>query len=394
MQIEKLQSLDGIEPRAWDDLVGDGCPFFEHGFLSALADGGCLGPDAGWVPRYLVARKGRDLQGGLPLYYKTDSFGEFIFDWGWAEAAERAGWAYYPKLVVAAPFSPVGGPRFLVAQGSGDAVRHALLDAAREIAADERATGIHWLFLTEPEANLLAARGLAIRQTHQFHWHNQDYRGFDDFLGRFRSKRRNQIQRERRAVRAAGVTTRVIEGEAVTASHMDHIWDLYRLNVAQHFYGRQYLTRRFFDLLHARFRKRLLLILAFHEGRVVAGTFNVRKGGTLYGRYWGARREIPYLHFEVCAYAAIEACIDRGIQTFEPGAGGHHKLTRGFLPTVIRSAHEIYIPALDRAVRRFIGHEKAQLARELCALDGRILKPSQGTETLAMGPRGAGRSSS
>lgn len=375
VNVEIRHSLEAVAPAAWDAVVGDGCPFFEHAFLRALETSGCVGPSTGWHPRYVLLRRGRDLVGALPLFRKEDSYGEFIFDWGWAQAAQRVGLPYYPKLVVAAPFSPVGGARFLLAPGEGDDARGRLLDAARDVARREPASGLHLLFVTDEEERFLAARGLAVRHTHQFQWHNAGYRDFDAFLERFRSKRRNQIRRERRRVRAEGVQIRVLEGEAIGPREIAHAWRFYVSTVDKFFYGRRYLNRTFFETLGHTFRHRLQLVFGERDGEVLAGALNVVKPPVLYGRYWGAAEEVPNLHFEVCSYAGIEAAIERGLARFEAGAGGgEHKFGRGFLPVVTRSAHEIYLPPLDRAVRDFLARERVALAAELAGAAGAVLK--------------------
>lgn len=377
LKIEIRDSLADIPPAEWDALVGeDGCPFFEHGFLFALEKAGCVGPDTGWQPRYVIARRDGRPVGALTAYRKEDSYGEFIFDWAWADAAQRAGLPYYPKLVVAAPFSPVGGRRFLLAPGEGEGTAAALIAGARYAMVEEPATGLHFLFVTEDEAERLAQQGFIIRHTHQFQWFNAGYSSFDDFLARFRSKRRNQIRRERRQVREAGVTTRVLMGDDIDGAAMDHAWDLYRSTVDKFFWGRRYLNRAFFDHLARDWRHRLCLIFAEQDGEVVGGTVNAQKAGVLYGRYWGCREDVRNLHFEVCSYAGIELCIARGWERFEAGAGGGgHKYGRGFLPRVTRSAHEIVLPGLAEAVARAVEHEKRQLARELAGLEGELLKP-------------------
>lgn len=378
LTVETKTSLRAVDPAAWDAVVGAGCPFFEHAFLWGLERTDCVGDETAWQPRYLLARRGERLVGAMALYLKLDSYGEFIFDWAWAEAAERMGLPYYPKLVAAAPFSPVGGPRFLVADDAPDpaAVRRALLHAARRVARRTPASGLHLLFLEADEAAFAEAAGMAIRHTHQFHWTNPGYQTFDDFLARFRSKRRNQIRRERRALRAAGVTIRVVEGEAITPADMAHAWQFYRSTVDKFMWGRRYLNRRFFDWLGAHWRHRLMLVIAEQHGEVVGGAVNVRKGDRLYGRYWGCMAPIRNLHFEVCSYAGIEAAIERGITRFEAGAGGGgHKYGRGFLPTITRSAHELYLPVLDTAVRAFLDQERQGLAAELARIEGTLLKP-------------------
>ncbi len=376
MKLEIRDRLEGVDAEAWDALVGDGCPFFEHAFLLGLERTGCVGPGTGWDPRYVLLREGEGLLGALALYRKEDSYGEFIFDWSWAQAAAEAGLPYYPKMTAAAPFSPVGGPRFLVhPQADKKLVWEALLQGARRATMDEPATGLHMLFVAAEEAAFLEAQGLAIRHTHQFHWKNEGYRSFDDFLARFRSKRRNQIRRERRSVQEAGVEIRIIEGEAA-AERADDMWGFYRSTVDKFYWGRRYLNRAFFDHLAEHFHDNLLLVIAERDGEVLAGTVNVRKGERLYGRYWGCSTEVRNLHFEVCSYAGIEACIDRGIRHFEAGAGGGgHKFGRGFLPVTTYSAHEIYLPPLDEAVRRALRNERAHLAQDLARAQGKVLKP-------------------
>ena len=377
MLVERLESMSAVPAAEWDAVVGPGCAFFEHAFLKCMEDAGCVGPETGWLPAYRVVRPapGAAPIGAVVAWIKHHSHGEFIFDWAWADAARRAGLRYYPKLLVAAPFSPVGGARFLTHGATApDQVRARLLADLRTQVDEASLSGLHVNFVTADEAEVLEAAGLAVRHTVQFQWTNDDYGDFDAFLARFDSKRRNQIRRERRRVREAGVRVRVVEGDALGPEHAAVAWDLYVSTVDKFSWGRRYLNRRFFELLVERFAHRLFLVLAERDGEVVGGTVNVRKGDTLYGRYWGGRDDIPDLHFEVCSYAAIEACIARGIRTFEAGAGGgEHKWGRGFLPTVIRSAHALSHPGLDRAVRAFLTEERAGVAAELEAVDGRVL---------------------
>lgn len=376
LQIEIRDSLAAIPAEDWDVLVGDDCPFFEHAFLWSLEEAACVGPNTGWLPRYVLVRRGRRLVGALPLYRKDDSYGEFIFDWAWADAAHRAGLPYYPKLVVAAPFSPVGGRRFLLAPGEDDTVREALLAGSRAAAENEPATGVHWLFVAEDEARFLAANGLAIRHTRQFQWRNAGYADFDAFLQRFRSKRRAQIRRERRHIVEAGIQTRVVRGDALGPRDLRDAWQFYRTTVDKYFWGRRYLNRRLFELLFERWSDRICLVKAERDGKVLGGAVNVQKGDVLYGRYWGCRQDERFLHFEVCSYAGIEHAIASGIQRFEAGAGGGgHKFGRGFLPTITRSAHEIFIPPLDDAIRRFLAAEREELGEALERAEGRVLKP-------------------
>ncbi len=377
LTIERVGTLGDVTAAAWDAVVGDGCPFFEHGFLHALERAGCVGPGTGWLPRYVLARRDGRLVGALPLYGKQDSYGEYIFDWAWADAARRARIPYYPKMVVAAPFSPVGGPRFLLAPGEGDEARAALLQAARDAA--QGTSGLHWLFVTADEARFLERRGMAIRHTHQFQWHDEGYRDFEDFLSRFRSDRRNQIRRERRRVREAGVEIEVLEGDDIRPEHVEFLWTFYKSTIDKFSYGQLYLNRRFFELLYDHWRPRMQLVLARRGRELLGGAFNARKAAVQYGRYWGCSLEggeVPNLHFEVCSYAGIEAAIARGVKRFEAGAGGGgHKFGRGFLPTVTYSAHALAHPGLDAAVRGFVEQEKAALAAELVEAEGLVLKP-------------------
>ena len=386
LTLEVLDSLAEIPAPAWDALVGDACPFLEHAFLWGLEASGCVGGSTGWMPRYVVARRAGVLVGALPAYQKTHSHGEFIFDFGWAEAAARAGLRYYPKLVVGSPFSPVGGRRFLVGS-SGDDVRTALVGQLQRLARTERASSIHWLFITEEEASFLEARGFAIRHTHQFHWHNEGFATFDDFLERFRSDRRNQIRRERRTVAEAGITTRVLTGDALTEGDEALAWACYVSTVEKFPWGNLYLNRDFFTHLFKHFRHRISLVKASIQGRDVACALNIQKGAHLYGRYWGCLEEHRNLHFEVCSYAGIEHAITHGLQTFEAGAGGGgHKFGRGFLPRRTWSAHEIFHPALDRGVRTFLEQERLGLEAELAAIEGAVLKPT--LIAISQGPGG------
>jgi predicted N-acyltransferase len=377
LTIERIGTLGDVTAAAWDAVVGDGCPFFEHGFLHSLERAGCVGPGTGWLPRYVLARRDGRLAGALPLYGKQNSFGEYIFDWAWADAARRARIPYYPKMVVAAPFSPVGGARFLLAPGEGDEAREALLRAARSQA--EGTSGLHWLFVTADEADFLERRGLAVRHTHQFQWHDEGYRDFEDFLSRFRSDRRNQIRRERKRVREAGVEIEVLEGDEIRPEHVELVWTFYEDTIDKFSYGQLYLNRRFFELLYDHWRPRMQLVLARRGRAVLGGAFNARKGDVQYGRYWGCSPEggeVPFLHFEVCSYAGIEAAIARGVKRFEAGAGGGgHKFGRGFLPTLTYSAHELAHPGLDAAVRGFLAQEKVALADEMEVAEGLVLKP-------------------
>ena len=390
--LEVHNALSDVPAAAWDALVGDGCAFLEHAFLRGLERTGCVGGDSGWDPRYVLVRSNGALVAALPVFLKSHSQGEFIFDFAWADAAQRAGLRYYPKLVVGAPFSPVAGPRCLLdtTRPDADALRGLLVDATRALARREAASSVHWLFTTAEEATFLEARGLGIRHTIQFHWQNEGYRTFEDFINRFRSDRRNQIRRERRAVQTAGIVVSVVAGDQLTAADEALAWACYTDTIEKFPWGQRYLNRSFFAHLFKHFRHRLLMVRADLDGRPVACTLNVHKGGHLYGRYWGCLEEHRHLHFEVCSYAGIEAAIGAGLQRFEAGAGGGgHKFGRGFLPQVVFSAHDIFLPALDRAVRDFLVRERASIAAELVAVEGHVLKP-QDLAILELSPEAPG----
>jgi predicted N-acyltransferase len=367
-----LELLDGVAdvPRAeWNALVAGESPFLEWEWLASLEQSGCVGEKVGWHPRPLVLREQGRITAACPLYVKQHSEGEFVFDWGWADAAQRAGIDYYPKLLVGVPFTPVTGARFLTAPGADRARAISRLGAGlREICDANRLSGVHVNFCLPEEKEALAGDGYLLRVGLQYHWHNAGYESFDDYLGRLRSKRRNQVKRERRGVREEGVSTEVIRGEAIADALLEPMFRCYRSTVDHHFYGRRYLNRAFFELLGERFRDRLCFVVAKRGDRIVAGTTNVVKGDALYGRYWGALEPVRYLHFDVCYYAAIEHCIDAGLARFEPGAGGDYKFLRGFDAQPTYSLHYLADARLAQAVARYLESERAQAARTIDAL--------------------------
>lgn len=370
MELRVLSRIGEIDPATWDALVGaDGCPFFEHAFLDAVESARCVGPGTGWAPHHLVLVEGGRPVAAAAAWVKTNSNAEFVFDWAWADAAARAGIPYYPKLVVAAPFSPVGGRRMHLGPSPRPELRAALAEASLEVARRAGMSGVHWLFVEPDEALALAETGFEIRHTLQFHWQAREgERSFDDFLGRFDSKKRHQIKRERRLVREARVTTRVLTGDDLSPERAPLLHELYTSTVDKYFYGQRYLNLDLFETLLKTWRQNLMVVLAEQEGRVLGGAINAAKSGVLYGRYWGALVDMPFLHFEVCSYAGIEWCLGRGFQRFEAGAGGGaHKHGRGFDPVVTRSAHRLFHPGLDRAVRAFVREEREAIDRALRA---------------------------
>jgi predicted N-acyltransferase len=360
--LELVEGVASLPREAWNALVADESPFLEWDWLASLEQAGCASDKTGWSPRPLVAREGDRLIAAAPVYVKAHSEGEFVFDASWAHAAERAGIAYYPKLLVGVPFTPVGGARFLVAPGEDRASWVRTLGAAlAELCQRSDVSGAHVCFCREDEIEPLRAVGYQLRMGVQYHWRNEGYASFEDYLERFRSKRRNQIRRERRHVAEQGVRVELLRGDAIPAALFEAMFRFYVSTVRDRPWGRQYLNRELFARVAERFRERLCFAIAFRGDRPIAGTFNVQKGDALYGRYWGAEASVRDLHFEVCYYAAIEHCIREGLARFEPGAGGDHKQLRGFDAAITYSLHYLVEPRLRAAVERFLAGERAQV---------------------------------
>jgi predicted N-acyltransferase len=373
--IEHIDTIHAADRAAWDAIAAgdpDGTPFHLHAFLAAFEDTGCTGERAGWVTAHVIARdavSGR-LVGFVPAFIKTHSMGEFVFDFAWADAAHRAGLAYYPKLVAAAPFSPVTGRRLFaaadLAPAVATAVRVALLDGLVALGEAAGCSGVHILFALPDEVALAESRGFAARLGCQFHWRNEGYADFEAFLARFPSKRRNQIRRERRQVAEQGVEIRHYRGDMIADAFRDPTRAFYQATVDRYVYGRRYLNQAFFERLWSDLRSHLQLTLAFAGDRIVGGAMNVEAAPRRFGRYWGALADVPALHFEVCAYAGIEDCIARGIGTFEAGAGGEeHKLKRGFLPSPVRSVHRVFVPQFQKAIAAFCAEERDHVERSM-----------------------------
>jgi hypothetical protein len=358
LELKLSTSLADIDRRQWNDLVGDQNVFFEHEFLLALEVSGCVGAQTSWHPHYATAWRGATLVGAVPSYLKWDSYGEFIFDWQWAGAYERAGLQYYPKAVAAVPFTPATGSRILLGAGedfagAGTALVHFLLETVRT----QELSGMHFLFVTEAEHDFLSGMGMLSRITHQFHWQNRGYGDFEDFLADLRSKKRKSILRERGQVAEMGLDIRILEGDAIEAEHMDAMWRFYIAN-SRGRWSDPYLNRAMFDRLLSDFRHRMVLVMAGDGNEWVAGTLNFRRGDKLYGRYWGAAGYYPALHFECCFYRLIEYAIANGIQLFEAGAQGEQKFLRGFVSRPTYSCHAIVHPGARRAIADFLTQER------------------------------------
>ncbi len=361
----------GTIPRAeWDACAGFegavGNPFVSHAFLHALEDSGSVGADTGWDPHHLVVEDdaGR-IAGAVPLYLKSHSYGEYVFDHGWAVAYERAGGRYYPKLQAAVPFTPVTGPRLLVRPGPGaERIRAALIAAMVELTRRLGISSLHVTFPTARDAKRLAEAGFLIRLGHQYHWHNRGYGSFEDFLAELASRKRKSIRRERRKVAEAGITVRPMSGTELRSWHWDVFYRFYTSTYDRK-WGYPYLTREFFEILSATLADRIVLMLAEADGRPIAGAFNLHGGDTLYGRNWGCLAEVPYLHFEACYYSAIDYAIRHGIARVEAGTQGPHKLQRGYEPVQTYSAHWLPDEGFREAVARFLAQERAAERAEL-----------------------------
>jgi predicted N-acyltransferase len=340
-------------------------PFVAFDFLDILEESGCAVERAGWGPQHLAIRDGAGAVAAvMPLYLKTHSQGEYIFDHAWADAYERAGGRYYPKLVVASPFSPVTGPRLLVRPDVDPAAgRGMLIDAGLTLCERLRASTLGINFPLAEEWRFMGERGLLLRQNQQYHWVNAGYGAFEDFLGALSSGRRKTIRRERRDA-AAGLEIHCLTGRDLTEAHWDAFFAFY-MDTGSRKWGRPYLNRRFFSLLGERMADRVLLVMARRGGRWIAGAFNLIGGDCLFGRNWGCLENVPFLHFELCYYQAIEWAIERGLARVEAGAQGEHKIARGYLPTPVYSAHHIADPALRGPVARFLEQERAAVQGQM-----------------------------
>ena len=362
--VKVLDTLGGVEPAAWNALCG-GHPFLRHEFLHALHETGCARERTGWTPRYLTLWQARALIGAMPLYLKAHSYGEYVFDWAWADAYHRNGLEYYPKLLGAVPFSPVTGPRLLAREA---ATRSALIEAALQLAQDT--SSLHVLFPPESEAEEMKARGMLLRRSVQFHWENRGYATFEDFLGELASAKRKKIRQERRRVAESGVTLRRLVGSEIGEDHWAFFVRCYNNTYREH-QSSPYLSLPFFRRIGAALPEHVLLVVAEQDGRPVASALNLFSATTLYGRYWGCVAHVPMLHFEACYYQAIEFCIERGIGLFEGGAQGEHKLSRGFMPVQTCSVHWLKHSQFAGAVERFLARETNAMDRYVDELNER-----------------------
>jgi len=352
MQVQIVDELNTVPSDEWNALAGIRFPFLRHEFLTALERHQCVGPAFGWLPRHITVRDDKGtLIGAMPMYLKDNSYGEFVFDWSWADAYERAGLAYYPKAVIAAPYTPATGPRLLVQENCDAAsTRRILHQTALELAQAEQLSSIHFLFTNDEDTDFLAGQGNLLRLGCQFHWENREYGSFDAFLNTLSSRKRKKIRRERRRTEEENIQIQVVHGHEATDEQWDAACHFYRTTFEKK-WGVPTLNSGFFRDIASTMGKDIVLIFASHERKIVAGAINLKGSDTLYGRHWGCNARFHSLHFEVCYYQGIDYCIRNGLDVFEPGAQGEHKISRGFLPTPTWSAHWI----ADQQFRSIIG---------------------------------------
>jgi predicted N-acyltransferase len=356
---EFLTSLDQIPADLWNSLADVDYPFLRHEFLHGLETTGCTTAESGWQPCHMLLREGETLVGVMPLYLKSHSYGEYVFDWSWADAWQRSGLEYYPKLVTAIPFTPATGPRLCMAPGLDSAAGYRIaLQAIRQLAQQRNISSWHMLFPRESVAEELLEQGLPRRTATQFHWFNDGYGCFDDFLATFNSRKRKSLKRERKRVEEQGLELRTLTGAEIGPQEWQQFHHFYQMTYAKRSGHGGYLTREFFTETAARMGDQVVMVLAYLEQRPVAGALYFRSSDTLYGRYWGCEREFDCLHFEACYYQGIEYCIRHGLARFDPGAQGEHKIQRGFRPVPTWSNHWIADPRLAAAVADFTRQEE------------------------------------
>jgi len=370
MQVKVVEHIGDIAVEHWNTLAGQSNPFLRHEFLLALETSGCVSSKTGWIPQHLLVTDDSNRPIAVsPLYLKSHSYGEYVFDWAWADAYQRAGLPYYPKLVSAIPFTPVTGGRIL-AGGSRQTreLTQAMADAAKSLAHDHGASSVHWLFVPKDQLDDLVDCGYLQRTGFQYHWQNKNYADFDQFLEEFSSAKRKKIRRERRFVKEQGISMQIVSGEEATTGDWDEFYRFYRSTILNHG-AIAYLSRDFFQLLGETMRDQVVLVFARHDGRPVAGALNLRGNDALFGRYWGSDQHFHSLHFETCYYSAIEYCIVNGLTRFEAGAQGSHKLSRGFLPTPTYSAHWLQHPEFSNAIARYLQQEHNGIEYQLNELN-------------------------
>ncbi len=363
--VKTLQSITEITPHAWNSCRVDDHPFVSHEFLRALEESGSVSARGGWMPYHLALEIGGEIAAVAPMYVKGHSQGEYVFDHSWAHAYERAGGRYYPKLQLAVPFSPVTGPRLLTPAGPRrEEYQRLLLTGVRRIATEHNISSVHLTFLTEEERDLAAKEGFLIRSGEQFHWVNEGYETFDDFLGQLSSRKRKAIRKERAGATEAGLEFEILSGAEIGEHHWDAFFRFY-MDTGSRKWGTPYLNRKFFSLLGAYLADQVVLMMVARDGRYIAGALNLKGSDCLYGRYWGCIEDHRFLHFETCYYRAIDYAIKHGLKRVEAGAQGPHKLARGYLPTETFSAHWFPDPGFQAAVADFLRRETREVEAEI-----------------------------
>lgn len=356
-------SITEIDKNQYNRIADRENPFLEYEFLEAMELSGCVGKGTSWIPEHIVLSDNRKIIGALTFYVRFDSYGEYIFDWEWAQAFENAGLQYFPKAVVAIPFTPANGMRILVDPDYPfEEIALVMVNCLIGFCKKERISSIHFLFLTEKEQRFLEKLGFLTRKTHQYHWKNRGYNSFDDFLNDMRSNRKKQIRKERRQLRELGLNVSIVERGDIKRQHIDAIWEFYSDTTSRK-WGRPYLNRQFFNLMFENFRHRLVLVLAQDGEGAVGGTFNVVKNNRLFGRYWGSVRDYKNLHFECCYYKLIDYSIANKIETFEAGAQGEHKFLRGFVTVPTYSSHFIINREASEAIKKYLSNERYYMTK-------------------------------
>ncbi|MFT5351753.1 MAG: putative N-acyltransferase [Gammaproteobacteria bacterium] len=359
--VKHHESLETIAADEWNHLTNNDNPFLRYEFLSGLETTNCLQPE-GWIPRHLTVESGGKVLAALPLYIRTNSYGEFVFDWAWADAYERAGGNYYPKLVSAIPFTPVRGQRLLIDKNFADParLRQLIVEQLLETTESTKISSFHCLFPTDDDVSTFSDFQLLKRKSFQFHWHNQGYRDFQDFLDNLTRKKRKQIKRERRQAVEAGVEVEILKGNEINDEQWTRFYDFY-CSTFHRRWGNPRLTLEFFKLLSEKMPSSTLLILAKQDGDYIAGAFAMLGNDTLYGRHWGCSKQLSFLHFELCYYQTIEYCINNGLQVLDAGVQGEHKLSRGFAPVATWSCHWIRHEGFRRSVDDFLIRETKEI---------------------------------
>ncbi len=371
LQITIAHSLHDVSADAWDKCAGNQNPFLKHVFLSSLEDAGCVSAETGWAPHHVLIKDLNDqVQACAPMYLKGNSMGEYVFDWNWAEAYERAGGNYYPKLVCGVPFTPVTGPRLLIAPDIsstlGQELKRQLAGAMAGVAERAQLSSLHVNFIPENDTGIFEGLGYQSRIGLQYHWTNNGYQTYDDFLSTLTSRKRKALKKERQQA-GKDLTIQRLSGDNIQPHHWDAMYQFY-MDTSSRKWGRPYLNREFFALLGERMADQVVMIIAIRNGEIIAGALNLIGADTLYGRYWGCSEEVRYLHFELCYHQAIDEAIERSLKRVEAGAQGEHKIARGYLPVLTHSAHYIVDENFRTAIGEFLNHEKHAIKHEYEAL--------------------------